>query len=135
MKPYTSFRTIYSIQSDPNEQSNTVLRSTHDLTNRPTPLWDWHTILVKPGIFWYHLLRPPEEFHQRHAERQDQRDNTESISTNIIQKRKQDKWLLTRFDSLPTSLEQKREDLIRTTELQGLQSDPKIQLEKLPTMP
>ena len=30
---------------------------------------------------------------------------------------------------------QKEEDLIQTTELQGLQSDPKIQLEKLRTRP
>jgi len=41
---------------------------------------------------------------------------------------------LTRFDKLPTSSGQKEdlgEDLIQTTELQGLQSDLKIQLIKI----
>ena len=36
--------------------------------------------------------------------------------------------ILTRFDKLPTSSGQKREDLIQPTKLQGLQIDPKIQI-------
>jgi len=46
-------------------------------------------------------------------------------------KYKERKWEindLPRYDKLPTSLGQKEEDLIQTTELQGLQIDPKIQL-------
>jgi len=42
---------------------------------------------------------------------------------------------LTRFGNLPTSLRRKEEDLIQPAYLQGLQSDPKIQLEKLNTTP
>ena len=38
---------------------------------------------------------------------------------------------LTRFGKLPTSSGQKGEDLIQTTELQGLQIDLKIQIENL----
>jgi len=80
MKLYTSFCAIYSVKSDPNEQSNTFLRSTHDSTNRPTPLQDQHMISVEqttmllrsthdpiePEKLWYHLLCPPEKSQTAH---------------------------------------------------------------------
>jgi len=44
MKLKMSFRVTYSTKFDPDEQSNAILRSTHDLTNKPMPLQDPHTI-------------------------------------------------------------------------------------------
>ena len=54
-------------------------------------------------------------------------------STNTNSKEKTND--LTRFDNLSTSSKQKGEDLIQSTELQGLQIDLKIQLENLHNLP
>jgi len=78
------------------------------------------------------MLRPSGGI-QWHANHQDQHSNFELItnqySTNQSTKeRKRETNDLTRFDDLPTFSGQKRNVFIQTTELQGLQSDPKIQI-------
>ena len=69
----------------------------------------------------------------------DQNSNAESITNNMhkhkIKERKRETNNLMRFDNLLTSSGQKGEDLIQITELQGLQIDPKIQIENLHNLP
>ena len=133
--PVWTIQRCSEIDTWSHEQTNVAPRSTYDLC------WIDHNALgidtqSQPNLMlWYHLLRLLEGLTRQLPRSELQRVSQINITWTKQPREKARIKNLTRFDNLPTSSGKKEKDLIKPIELEWLQIDPKIQIEKLHTRP